>query len=76
MMTSLAFIQGLFPLVVASGASQIARRDVRTPVFGGMILASFVGVMFQRPQMASPSASAAVSEPGTEVANATKAAAE
>jgi multidrug efflux pump subunit AcrB len=44
MMTSLAFILGLYPLVVATGASQIARRDVGTPVFGGMILASFVGI--------------------------------
>ena len=32
------------PLVVASGASQLARRDVGTPVFGGMILASFIGI--------------------------------
>src|SRR6185312_5109904 len=44
MMTSFAFILGLFPLVVAVGASQLARRDVGTPVFGGMILASFVGI--------------------------------
>jgi len=44
MMTSFAFILGLYPLVVASGASQLARRDVGTPVFGGMILASFVGI--------------------------------
>ncbi|PSC03569.1 hydrophobe/amphiphile efflux-1 family RND transporter [Alsobacter soli] len=44
MMTSLAFILGLYPLVVATGASQIARRDVGTPVFGGMILASFLGI--------------------------------
>jgi hydrophobe/amphiphile efflux-1 (HAE1) family protein len=44
MMTSFAFILGLFPLVVASGASQLARRDVGTPVFGGMILASFIGI--------------------------------
>jgi hydrophobe/amphiphile efflux-1 (HAE1) family protein len=44
MMTSFAFILGLLPLVVASGASQLARRDVGTPVFGGMILASFVGI--------------------------------
>ncbi len=44
MMTSFAFILGLFPLVVASGASELARRGVGTPVFGGMILASFVGV--------------------------------
>jgi multidrug efflux pump subunit AcrB len=44
MMTSFAFILGLLPLVIAVGASQLARRDVGTPVFGGMILASFVGV--------------------------------
>ena len=44
MMTSFAFILGLYPLVVATGASELARRDVGTPVFGGMILASFVGI--------------------------------
>lgn len=44
MMTSFAFILGLLPLVTAAGASQLARRDVGTPVFGGMILASFVGI--------------------------------
>jgi hypothetical protein len=31
-------------LVVAVGASQLARRNVGTPVFGGMILASLVGI--------------------------------
>jgi hypothetical protein len=44
MMTSFAFILGLFPLVVATGASQLARRNVGTPVFGGMLFASFVGI--------------------------------
>jgi multidrug efflux pump subunit AcrB len=44
MMTSFAFILGLLPLVVAVGASQLARRNVGTPVFGGMVLASFVGI--------------------------------
>ncbi len=44
MMTSLAFILGLYPLVVASGASELARRGVGTPVFGGMIFASFLGI--------------------------------
>jgi multidrug efflux pump len=44
MMTSFAFILGLFPLVIATGASELARRDVGTPVFGGMILASFIGI--------------------------------
>ena len=44
MMTSFAFILGLYPLVVAVGASELARRDVGTPVFGGMIFASFLGI--------------------------------
>ncbi|GJE72792.1 Efflux pump membrane transporter BepG [Methylorubrum podarium] len=44
MMTSFAFILGLLPLVIATGASQLARRDVGTPVFGGMIAASFIGI--------------------------------
>jgi multidrug efflux pump subunit AcrB len=44
MMTSLAFILGLLPLVIATGASQLARRNVGTPVFGGMIFASLVGI--------------------------------
>ena len=44
MMTSFAFILGLYPLVRAHGASELARRDVGTPVFGGMILASFLGI--------------------------------
>jgi hydrophobe/amphiphile efflux-1 (HAE1) family protein len=44
MMTSFAFILGLLPLVIATGASQLARRDVGTPVFGGMIVASFIGI--------------------------------
>jgi multidrug efflux pump subunit AcrB len=44
MMTSFAFILGLLPLVIATGASQLARRNVGSPVFGGMILASFVGI--------------------------------
>jgi multidrug efflux pump subunit AcrB len=44
MMTSFAFILGLLPLVIAKGASELARQGVGTPVFGGMILASFVGI--------------------------------
>jgi len=44
MMTSFAFILGLLPLVVATGASELARRNVGTPVFGGMILASCIGI--------------------------------
>ena len=43
-MTSFAFISGLYPLVIATGASELARRNVGTPVFGGMIFASFIGI--------------------------------
>jgi hydrophobe/amphiphile efflux-1 (HAE1) family protein len=49
MMTSFAFILGLWPLVIATGASELARRNVGTPVFGGMILASFVGIFVVPP---------------------------
>jgi len=44
MMTSFAFIVGLYPLVVAVGAAQLSRRGVGTAVFGGMIAASFLGI--------------------------------
>jgi hydrophobe/amphiphile efflux-1 (HAE1) family protein len=44
MMTSFAFILGLLPLVIATGASQLARRHVGTPVFGGMLFASLIGI--------------------------------
>ena len=44
MMTSFAFILGLYPLVVATGASEISRRAVGTPVFWGMLAASTIGV--------------------------------
>src|SRR5689334_20698972 len=44
MMTSFAFILGLLPLVVAEGPSRLARRNVGTPVFGGMLTASFIGI--------------------------------
>jgi hydrophobe/amphiphile efflux-1 (HAE1) family protein len=44
MMTSFAFILGLYPLVVAEGPSMLARKNVGTPVFAGMIFASFLGI--------------------------------
>jgi len=44
MMTSFAFVFGLFPLVIATGAGALSRRAVGTPVFGGMIAAALVGV--------------------------------
>ncbi|MBV8526281.1 MAG: efflux RND transporter permease subunit, partial [Acetobacteraceae bacterium] len=44
MMTSFAFILGLAPLVFATGAAMLARNNVSTPVFAGMIFASFIGI--------------------------------
>ncbi|OPF92499.1 Efflux pump membrane transporter BepG [Rhodopseudomonas palustris] len=44
MMTSIAFIAGLAPLVWADGAAKIARRSVSTPVFAGMLAASLLGI--------------------------------
>ncbi|WP_338694426.1 efflux RND transporter permease subunit [Bradyrhizobium sp. 26S5] len=44
MMTSIAFILGLVPLVVATGAAEISRRAVGTAVFGGMLAASSIGI--------------------------------
>src|SRR6201992_534811 len=44
MMTSIAFILGLLPLVIATGAAQISRRGVGTAVFGGMLAASSIGI--------------------------------
>jgi hydrophobe/amphiphile efflux-1 (HAE1) family protein len=44
MMTSVAFVLGLLPLVTATGAAEISRRDVGTPVFAGMLAASAIGI--------------------------------
>ena len=44
MMTSLAFIAGLVPLVMALGAGMLSRRAVGTTVFGGMLGAALVGI--------------------------------
>jgi Cu/Ag efflux pump CusA len=44
MMTSIAFVLGLVPLVTASGAAMLSRRAVGTPVFGGMLAASVIGI--------------------------------
>jgi HAE1 family hydrophobic/amphiphilic exporter-1 len=44
MMTSFAFVLGLLPLVIASGAGAASRRAVGTPVFAGMLAAAIVGM--------------------------------
>jgi HAE1 family hydrophobic/amphiphilic exporter-1 len=46
LMTSLAFILGVLPLVFASGAGQAGRHSVGTSVFGGMVLSTFLNVIF------------------------------
>jgi HAE1 family hydrophobic/amphiphilic exporter-1 len=46
LMTSLAFILGVMPLVFASGAGQEGRWSVGTTVAGGMIFATFLNCIF------------------------------
>ncbi len=46
LMTSLAFILGVMPLVVASGAGREARHSVGTSVVGGMIASTFLNLAF------------------------------
>lgn len=46
LMTSLAFILGVLPLMLARGAGQAGRHSVGTTVFGGMIAATFLNLVF------------------------------
>ena len=43
MMTNIAFILGLLPLVFAKGAGAASRHSVGMTVFGGMIAVAFIG---------------------------------
>ncbi len=45
-MTSLAFILGVFPLVISTGAGAAARKSMGTGVFGGMLAATFIATIF------------------------------
>ncbi|MBK7059717.1 MAG: multidrug efflux RND transporter permease subunit [Rubrivivax sp.] len=45
-MTSLAFVFGVVPLVLATGAGAAARQSMGSGVFGGMIIATFVAPVF------------------------------
>ena len=45
-MTSLAFVLGVSPLVIATGAGAGARQAMGTGVFGGMLLATFIAPIF------------------------------
>jgi hydrophobe/amphiphile efflux-1 (HAE1) family protein len=44
LMTSFAFVLGVLPLVLASGAGAASRRSLGTAVFGGMLLATFLSL--------------------------------
>jgi HAE1 family hydrophobic/amphiphilic exporter-1 len=46
LMTSLAFILGVMPLVFATGAGRAARHSVGTAVAGGMIASTFLNLAF------------------------------
>ncbi|GJL74588.1 multidrug efflux RND transporter permease subunit [Nitrosomonas sp.] len=45
-MTSMAFILGVLPLVLASGAGAASRHSIGTGVFGGMLAATFLAILF------------------------------
>ncbi|MBV8404723.1 MAG: multidrug efflux RND transporter permease subunit [Gammaproteobacteria bacterium] len=45
MMTSFAFILGVFPMVISSGAGANARHAIGTGVVGGMLSAALLGVL-------------------------------
>jgi len=46
LMTSLAFILGVVPLVIATGAGEKGRHSVGTTVFGGMIMSTILNLFF------------------------------
>ena len=46
LMTSFAFIFGVSPLVIASGAGAASRHSIGTGVFAGMLIATLVGIFF------------------------------
>jgi len=45
LMTALSFVFGVLPLVIASGAGAASRRSLGTAVFGGMLVATALGVV-------------------------------
>jgi HAE1 family hydrophobic/amphiphilic exporter-1/multidrug efflux pump len=45
-MTSMAFILGVLPLVIATGAGAASRRSIGTGVLGGMLAATFLAIFF------------------------------
>lgn len=45
-MTSMAFIMGVFPLAISSGAGAASRTAIGTTVLGGMLAATFLAIFF------------------------------
>jgi multidrug efflux pump len=45
-MTSVTFVLGMMPLVLAAGAGAASRRAVGTGVMGSMLTATLIGVFF------------------------------
>jgi multidrug efflux pump subunit AcrB len=45
-MTSLAFVLGVLPLMISTGAGAGARRSMGTGVVGGMLAATFIATIF------------------------------
>ncbi|HET9449249.1 MAG TPA: efflux RND transporter permease subunit, partial [Aggregicoccus sp.] len=78
LMTSIAFLLGVVPLMLASGAGAAARNSLGTTVFGGMLVSTVVNLVFiptlyvavQRLRRRAPQAAAstppaaAAAEPG------------
>ncbi len=46
LMTALTFILGVFPMIIATGAGASSQRAIGTSVFYGMIMATFIGIIF------------------------------
>lgn len=46
LMTAFSFILGILPLLVASGAGSEARKVMGMTLFGGMLVATILGVLF------------------------------
>jgi multidrug efflux pump len=45
-MTSLAFILGVLPLAISTGAGSASRHSIGTGVIGGMLAATFIAILF------------------------------
>ena len=46
LMTSFAFLLGVLPLIIATGAGAAGRHSLGTAVFGGMLVSTFLNLFF------------------------------